>query len=80
MSMDVPSQSRTNVGNMMVVLLKLTMYVMSNGNDAIVGNINLCRHLKFNTSSAKPSKIMQQMDNRADIISINWNGIEWRNV
>lgn len=46
---------------------------MSNGNDAIVGSNNLWRHRKFKTSSANPNRIMQQIDNSADISSTNCN-------
>lgn len=45
---------------------------MSKGKDAMVGSRSLCLHRRFNTSSAKPRKIMQQMARRAPISCTNW--------
>lgn len=41
------------------------LYVQSSGRDAMVGNMSLYRHGKSNTSSAKPSSTMKQIDSSA---------------
>lgn len=39
----------------------------------MVGNMTLCLHFRFNTSSAKPKNIIQHIDNSAAMYSIYWN-------
>ena len=46
---------------------------MRSGREASVGKMSLYRHLKSRMSSAKPSKIIQQIDNKAAMNSTNQN-------
>ena len=69
--MSLPTMNLMNFGMMTVVELKLTWYTISSGRDAIVGKRSLYRHFRSRTSSAKPSRTMQQMDNSAAMNSTN---------
>lgn len=72
MSTENPNKVLNGFGTIIVVELKFTKYTINSGSEAIVGSNNLCRHLKSNTSSANPRRIMQQIHKSAAINSTNY--------
>ena len=56
---------------MMFVTPILTKYTTRRGREAIVGRRSLSLHLRSRTSSAKPRKVMQQIDSKPAINMTN---------
>ena len=66
-----PRINLKGLGTMMFVTPILTKYTTRRGREAIVGRRSLSLHLRSRTSSAKPRKIIQQIDSRPAINMTN---------